>query len=40
VNALVPQVYLPEGCAQALSLPTGGTISGDNTVGFESKCAV
>ncbi|CAG9170818.1 hypothetical protein LMG32289_02162 [Cupriavidus pampae] len=30
VNALVPQVYLPEGYAQALSLPTGGTISGDN----------
>ncbi|WP_179593981.1 DUF637 domain-containing protein [Cupriavidus plantarum] len=30
VNALVPQVYLPEGYAQALSVPTGGTISGDN----------
>ncbi len=30
VNALVPQVYLPEGYAQALSVPTGGTISGEN----------
>ncbi|MFJ4291930.1 filamentous hemagglutinin N-terminal domain-containing protein [Cupriavidus sp. NPDC089707] len=30
VNALVPQVYLPEGYAQALTTPTGGTISGDN----------
>lgn len=30
VNALVPQVYLPEGYARALSVPTGGTISGEN----------
>ncbi|MBU65149.1 MAG: hypothetical protein CL858_06810, partial [Cupriavidus sp.] len=30
VNALVPQVYLPEGYAQALAVPTGGTISGEN----------
>ncbi|AJG17444.1 Large exoproteins involved in heme utilization or adhesion [Cupriavidus basilensis] len=30
VNALVPQVYLPEGYAQALTKPTGGTIAGDN----------
>lgn len=30
VNALVPQIYLPEGYAQALAVPTGGTISGDN----------
>ncbi|EHP37787.1 adhesin, partial [Cupriavidus basilensis OR16] len=29
VNALVPQVYLPEGYAQALTKPTGGTIAGD-----------
>ncbi|TXH99117.1 MAG: filamentous hemagglutinin N-terminal domain-containing protein, partial [Rhizobium sp.] len=28
VNALVPQVYLPEGYAQAMATPTGGTISG------------
>lgn len=30
VNALVPQVYLPEGYAQALAVPTGGTIRGEN----------
>ncbi|WP_231586594.1 two-partner secretion domain-containing protein [Cupriavidus basilensis] len=30
VNALVPQVYLPEGYAQALTKPTGGSIAGDN----------
>ncbi|MFJ4291923.1 DUF637 domain-containing protein [Cupriavidus sp. NPDC089707] len=30
VNALVPQVYLPEGYAQALTKPTGGTITGEN----------
>jgi len=30
VNALVPQIYLPEGYAQALAVPTGGTISGEN----------
>lgn len=30
VNALVPQVYLPDGYAQALSTPNGGTISGQN----------
>ncbi|MGT2456173.1 DUF637 domain-containing protein [Cupriavidus basilensis] len=30
VNALVPQVYLPEGYAQALTKPTGGTIAGEN----------
>ncbi|WP_253699905.1 beta strand repeat-containing protein [Cupriavidus pauculus] len=29
VKALVPQVYLPEGYAQALAAPTGGTISGE-----------
>ncbi|MGO4330124.1 beta strand repeat-containing protein [Cupriavidus sp. M-11] len=28
VNALVPQVYLPEGYAQALTKPTGGMIAG------------
>ncbi|WP_454055856.1 two-partner secretion domain-containing protein [Cupriavidus sp. Marseille-Q8015] len=28
VNVLVPQVYLPEGYAQAMATPTGGTISG------------
>jgi filamentous hemagglutinin len=30
VTALVPQVYLPEGYAQALAKATGGNISGDN----------
>lgn len=30
VNALVPQVYLPEGYAQAVAVPAGGTISGEN----------
>ncbi|CAG9181599.1 hypothetical protein LMG23992_04537 [Cupriavidus laharis] len=30
VLALVPQVYLPEGYAQALAKPTGGTITGEN----------
>ncbi|WP_454757135.1 beta strand repeat-containing protein [Cupriavidus campinensis] len=30
VNALVPQVYLPDGYVQALATPNGGTISGQN----------
>ncbi|SPC10168.1 EndoU domain-containing protein [Cupriavidus taiwanensis] len=30
VLALVPQVYLPDGYAQRLNTPTGGTIAGDN----------
>ncbi|SPK73985.1 Filamentous hemagglutinin, N-terminal:Adhesin HecA 20-residue repeat x2 [Cupriavidus taiwanensis] len=30
VIALVPQVYLPDGYAQMLTKPTGGTIAGDN----------
>lgn len=30
VNALVPQVYLPEGYAQALTTQAGGTITGQN----------
>ncbi len=30
VNALVPQVYLPDGYAQALARTNGGTISGQN----------
>ncbi|WP_265922419.1 two-partner secretion domain-containing protein [Cupriavidus nantongensis] len=30
VLALVPQVYLPDGYAQRLTKPTGGTIAGDN----------
>lgn len=30
VNALVPQVYLPQGYAQALTKKTGGTIAGEN----------
>ncbi|KWR92081.1 type VI secretion lipoprotein TssJ [Cupriavidus sp. IDO] len=30
ITALVPQVYLPEGYAQALAKPTGGNIAGDN----------
>lgn len=30
VNALVPQVYLPEGHAQSLTKQTGGTIKGEN----------
>ena len=30
VQALVPQVYLPEGYAQAVAVPTGGTIRGEN----------
>ena len=30
VRALVPQVYLPEGYAQALAKATGGNITGDN----------
>lgn len=30
VIALVPQVYLPDGYAQMLTKPTGGTIVGDN----------
>ena len=30
VRALVPQVYLPEGYAQAVAVPTGGTIRGEN----------
>ncbi|MGN5479976.1 hypothetical protein ACTMU2_33555 [Cupriavidus basilensis] len=39
VTALVPQVYLPEGYAQALAKTTGGTITGEGTSAWTSQAS-